>query len=39
MYSLVDATIKVIQERRSIRDYTVDPVSDQDLDMILKQPG
>ncbi len=36
MYSLVDATIKVIQERRSIRDYSVDPVSDQDLDMILE---
>lgn len=35
-YSLVDATVKVIQDRRSIRDYTDEPVSDQDLDMILE---
>ena len=35
-YTLVDATVKVIQDRRSIRDYTADPVSDQDLDMILE---
>jgi nitroreductase len=35
-YSLVDATMKVIQDRRSIRDYTDEPVSDQDLDMILE---
>lgn len=35
-YSLVDATMKVIQDRRSIREYTVEPVSDQDLDMILE---
>ena len=35
-YSLVDATMKVIQDRRSIRDYTSEPVSDQDLDMILE---
>jgi len=35
-YNLVDATMKVIQDRRSIRDYTVEPVSDQDLDMILE---
>jgi len=35
-YSLVDATMKVIQDRRSIRDYTEEPVSDQDLDMILE---
>jgi nitroreductase len=34
--TLVDATLKVIQDRRSIRDYTPDPVSDQDLDMILE---
>jgi nitroreductase len=35
-YNLVDATMKVIQDRRSIRDYTAEPVSDQDLDMILE---
>lgn len=35
-YNLVDATMKVIQDRRSIRDYSAEPVSDQDLDMILE---
>ena len=35
-YSLAEATMKVIQDRRSIRDYTDEPVSDQDLDMILE---
>ena len=35
-YNLVDATMKVIQDRRSIRKYTAEPVSDQDLDMILE---
>jgi len=35
-YNLADATLKVIQDRRSIRDYTAEPVSDQDLDMILE---
>jgi nitroreductase len=35
-YSLIDATMKVIQDRRSIRDYSPEPVSDQDLDMILE---
>jgi len=35
-YNLVDATMKVIQDRRSIRQYTAQPVSDQDLDMILE---
>ena len=35
-YSLVEATIKVIQDRRSIREYSPEPVSDQDLDMILE---
>ena len=35
-FSLVDATMKVIQDRRSIRDYTEEPVSDHDLDMILE---
>jgi nitroreductase len=35
-YSLVDATMKAIQDRRSIRDYSEEPVSDHDLDMILE---
>jgi nitroreductase len=35
-YNLVDAAMKVIQDRRSIRQYTAEPVSDQDLDMILE---
>jgi len=35
-YNLVDATMKVIQDRRSIREYTAEPVSDQDLDIILE---
>ena len=35
-YSLVDATMKVIQDRRSIREYTPEPVADQDLDIILE---
>lgn len=35
-YTLVDATMKVIQDRRSIREFTDEPVSDQDLDMILE---
>lgn len=35
-YTLVDATIKVIQDRRSIREYTTEPVSDQDIDLILE---
>lgn len=35
-YTLVDATMKVIQDRRSIRDYTNDPVSEDDLAMILE---
>ena len=36
MFSLADATMKVIQDRRSIREYTADPVSDHDLDLILE---
>ena len=36
MFTLVDATLKVIQDRRSIREYTDEAVSDQDLDMILE---
>jgi len=35
-YGLAEATLKVIQDRRSIRNYTAEPVSDQDLDMILE---
>jgi nitroreductase len=35
-YTLIDAAMKIIQDRRSIREYTPDPVSDQDLDMILE---
>ncbi len=36
LYNLVDATMKVIQDRRSIREYTSEPVSDADLDLILE---
>lgn len=36
MFNLADATLKVIQDRRSIREYTADPVSDHDLDLILE---
>ena len=32
-YSMVEATMKVIQDRRSIREYTAEPVSDHDLDI------
>jgi hypothetical protein len=32
-YSLAEATMKVIQDRRSIREYTAEPVSDQGLDI------
>jgi nitroreductase len=35
-FTLAEATLKVIQDRRSIREFTPDPVSDQDLDMILE---
>jgi len=34
--SLAEATMKVIQERRSIREYTDQPVSEEDLQMILE---
>jgi nitroreductase len=36
MFTLADATLKVIRDRRSIREFTPEPVSDQDLDMILE---
>lgn len=35
-YTLVDATLKVIQDRRSIREFTDEPVSEQDLSLILE---
>jgi nitroreductase len=35
-YDLVDATMKIIQDRRSIRQYTDEPVSAEHLDMILE---
>lgn len=35
-YTLIEATSKVIQDRRSIRNFTEDPVTEQDLDMILE---
>ena len=35
-YSLVDATMKVIQDRRSIREWTDEPVSEEDLAKILE---
>lgn len=36
MYTLIDATLKVIRDRRSIREYTPEPVADEDLDLILE---
>jgi nitroreductase len=35
-YTLADATLKVIQDRRSIREYSPEPVADKDLDIILE---
>jgi len=35
-YTLAEATLKVIQDRRSIREWTEEPISDQDLAMILE---
>jgi nitroreductase len=35
-FTLAEATMKVIQDRRCIREFTADPVSDQDLDLILE---
>jgi len=35
-YSLAEATMKVIQDRRSIREWTEEPVSEEDLAMILE---
>lgn len=36
MYTLAEATMKVIQDRRSIREWTDEPVSEEDLAMILE---
>lgn len=35
-YSLTEAAIKIIQDRRSIRDYTDEPVAESDLDLIIE---
>jgi nitroreductase len=35
-YTLAEATMKVIQDRRSIREWTDEPISEQDLSMILE---
>ena len=35
-YSLAEATMTVIQDRRSIREWTEEPVSEEDLAMILE---
>jgi len=35
-YTLTDATMKIIQDRRSIRDFTEEPVSEKDLDLIME---
>ena len=32
-YSLIDAAVKIIHDRRSIRNYTDEPVSDEDLEL------
>lgn len=35
-FTLADATMKVIRDRRSIREFTADPVSDENIDLILE---
>lgn len=35
-YTLAEATLKVIQDRRSIREWTDEPISEEDLSMILE---
>jgi nitroreductase len=35
-YDLIQATLKIIQDRRSIRQYKTDPVSEEHLEMILE---
>jgi len=36
IYTLAEATMKVIEDRRSIREWTDEPISEQDLAMILE---
>ena len=36
LFNLVDATLKVIQDRRSIREFTAEDVSEDDLNLILE---
>lgn len=36
LFTLAEATMKVIQDRRSIREYSPEPVSDDDLNQILE---
>jgi len=35
-YTLADAAMKVIQDRRSVRSFTEEPVSEKDLDLIME---
>lgn len=35
-YNLIEATMKVIQDRRSIREFTDEPVSEEDLNMLME---
>src|SRR5512139_934981 len=35
-FTLAEATMKAILDRRSVREFTPEPVSDQELDMILE---
>ena len=35
-YNLVNAAMKIIKDRRSIREYTSEPVKDSDIDLILE---
>jgi len=35
-YTLADATMKVIQDRRSIREFTDEPVSEKDLELLME---
>jgi nitroreductase len=35
-YTLADATMKVIQDRRSIREFTDEPVSEKDIDLLME---
>ncbi|MCK7514054.1 MAG: nitroreductase family protein [Desulfobacterales bacterium] len=35
-YTLAEATMKVIQDRRSIREWTAEPVSEEDIALIME---